>query len=298
VLCTTTNLGEVDVDVRQLLLTEFNDTTAFKVHSDDAPTVYVIGNPGSTDPLTRSLEHDLARLLAYDPITGGNVRLMQRMADPVEMSFLHMVTRDPARTPTLTYFANDDFFIFASTSPGTCAPLSACSDAQPGFNWSHGDFQQSITRTWLGLVGPHVRREGATGGVFSDHTDVRPTLLHLAGLRDDYAHDGRVLIEVLDEATPQRDTFTQLASAYKAINAPVGELGRRTLELSTRALVSDAATYATLEEQLTSITAQRNALVARMSAILESAAFDHAPINEDEARDLIQAADALIESVP
>jgi arylsulfatase A-like enzyme len=134
--------------------------------------------------------------------------------------------------------------------------------------------------------------------VFSDHTDVRPTLLHLAGLRDDYAHDGRVLVEVLDEATPQRDTFTRLASAYKAINAPVGELGRKTLELSTRALVSDDATYATLEEQLTSITAQRNALAARMSAVLESAAFDRAPINEDEARDLIQAADTLIEGVP
>jgi hypothetical protein len=55
---------------------------------------------------------------------------------------------------------------------------------------------------------------------------------------------------------------------------------------------------ATLEEQLTSITAQRNALAARMIAMLESAAFDHARINEDEARDLIQAADTLIESVP
>jgi arylsulfatase A-like enzyme len=296
--CTTTNLGEVDVDLRQLLLTEFNDSTPLAVHSDDAPTVYVFGNPGPTDPLTRSLEHGLARLLAFDPIKGGNVALMQRMADPVEMSFLHMVTRDPARTPTLTYFGNDDFFIFASSSPGTCAPLSTCSDEQPGFNWNHGDFQQSITRTWLGLVGPHVRRAGATGEVFSDHTDVRPTLLHLTGLRDDYSHDGRVLVEVLDSPTPQRETFTQLASAYKAINAPVGELGRKTLELSTRALVSDAATYATLEEQLTSLTAQRNALAARMIAILESAEFDHAHINEDEARELIQAADTLIASLP
>jgi len=126
---------------------------------------------------------------------------------------------------------------------------------------------------------------------------VRPTLLYLTGLRDDYGHDGRVLVEVLDSATPQRDTFTQLASAYKAINAPVGELGRRTLELSTSALVSDDATYATLEEQLTSITAERNTLAARMIAILESAEFDHAHINEDEARELIQAADTLIRSV-
>jgi hypothetical protein len=61
--------------------------------------------------------------------------------------------------------------------------------------------------------------------------------------------------------------------------------------------VSDDATYATLEEQLTSITAQRNALAARMIAILESAEFDHAHINEDEARELIQAADTLIRSV-
>jgi hypothetical protein len=134
--------------------------------------------------------------------------------------------------------------------------------------------------------------------VFSDHTDVRPTLLHLTGLRDDYGHDGRVLLEVLDSPTPQRETFTQLANAYKAINAPVGELGRKTLELSTRALVSDDASYATLEEKLTSITAQRNTLAARMIAILESAAFDHAHINEDEARELIQAADTLIDSAP
>jgi hypothetical protein len=163
-------------------------------------------------------------------------------------------------------------------------------------SWSHGDSQQSITRTWLGLVGPHVRQEGASGEVFSDHTDVRPTLLYLTGLRDDYGHDGRVLVEVLASATPQRDAFTQLASAYKAINAPVGELGLKTLELSTTALMSDDATYATLEEELASLTAQRNALASRMIAILESAAFDHAVIDENEARNLIQAANALLRS--
>ena len=42
----------------------------------------------------------------------------------------------------------------------------------------------------------------------------------------------------------------------------------------------------------------RKRLAARMIVMLESAAFDHAHINEDEARDLIQAADTLIESVP
>lgn len=35
-----------------------------------------------------------------------------------------------------------------------------------------------------------------------DETDVRPTLLHLVGLRDDYVHDGRVISEIL--ANPSR----------------------------------------------------------------------------------------------
>jgi hypothetical protein len=78
----------------------------------------------------------------------------------------------------------------------------------------------------------------------------------------------------------------------------VGECGRDTRDLATRALVIDAATHATLDEQLTSLTAERNTPAARMIAMLESAAFEHARINEDEARDLIQAADTLIESVP
>jgi hypothetical protein len=122
-------------------------------------------------------------------------------------------------------------------------------------------------------------------------------MLHLAGLRDDYSHDGRVLVEVLNEATPQAATFSQLAGAYKAINAPVGVLGLRTLELSTRAIKGDDATYAALEGQITNLTAQRNALAGRMIAVLESAAFDHSRIDETEAAQLIEAARSLIDSV-
>ncbi len=306
--CASTNLGEVNADLRQLLLTEFNDATPFTVHSDDAPTIYVNGNPGPTDPMTRSLERNLARLVAFDPITDSTPLLMRRMADPAEMSFLHMVTHDPARTPTLTFFGNDDFFIFATASPATCTPLASCSDEQPGFNWNHGDFQSSITHTWLGLVGPRVRRQGETGGIFSDHTDVRPTLLRLTGLKDDYAHDGRVLLEVLDEKDKQRgdalsheedrqcDTLLRLGAAYKAINAPVGELALRTLRISTRALSGDDATYDALEDRIESLTAERNAIAGHMIRMLEAAEFDHAPVDEDEAQELIAAANRLIES--
>ena len=121
--------------------------------------------------------------------------------------------------------------------------------------------------------------------------------MHLTGLRDDYAHDGRVLVEVLDDEITQRETLSRLAAAYKAINAPIGELGRRTLMLSTRALAGDDATHNALEAQIGSVTAQRNAIADRMIAILEAAAFNGAHVNEEEARDLIDAADRLIDSV-
>ena len=303
--CDTTNLGEVDVDLRQLLIAENQHdkhpytTPALSVHSDDAPTVYVKGNPGPTDPTTRSLERKLARLKAFDPVPNADVPLMQRMADPAEMAFLHMITSDPARTPTLTFFGNDDFFIFVNGLSPACNPLAlvTCSDEQPGFNWNHGDFQNSITHTWLGIVGPHVRKQGETGESFTDHTDVRPTLLQLTGLTDDYVHDGRAIVEVLDGVVPQREIVSRLAAAYKAINAPLGELGKRTLRISTRALSGDDATYTALEAEIARVTAQRNAIASSMIAILEAAAFNHAHVDEGEANDLIRAADRLIDSV-
>ncbi len=239
ILCTTTNLGEVTIDLRQLLVTEFGDGTSLSVHDDDAPTVYITGNPTQTATVTRMVEQETGKLIAFDPIQSANVPVMQRLAGTTEMSFLHMITADPARTPTYTLFGNDDFFITATsptTTPTPCTPLSACSDEQPSFNWNHGDFQEEIVHTWLALVGPGVEHQGRNGNFFTDHTDTRPTLLTLAGIKDDYAHDGRVIFEVIDpEALPtsltkNQDTLERLVNAYKAINAPVGTLGLKTLQ--------------------------------------------------------------------
>jgi hypothetical protein len=303
--CTTTNLGEVNVDVRSLLQTEFPGYVlpSFSVHNDDAPTVYIQANPGPADAVTRNLEHDMAGLSAFDPIVGANVPLMKAMGDSAEMELLHMVTKDPARTPTFVYFADPDFYVSASSSAVACASIAACSDEQPGFNWNHGDFQSDITRTWLGLVGPGVRRAGRTGEFFSDHTDVRPTVVALAGLKDDYTHDGRVLLEVLKpDALPSTlresdEQFSRVADAYKAINAPLGTLGRKSLRISTRALTSDATTVDALDGRLNALTARRNALAGRMIVMLEGAAFGNQLIDADEAEQLVEEARNLLESV-
>jgi hypothetical protein len=221
-------LGEIDADLSRLLATESGNTTKFFVHSDSAPTFYVNGNPGQFDKVTRDLETAVGALVAFNPITGKNDQLTQAIADQQEQIFLHMVTADPARTPTFIMFDDSDYFLFSSGSISPCSPLSACSSETNSFAWNHGDFQPEITKTWLGLVGPGVRKVGITEDFFSDHTDIRPTIISLAGLTDDYTHDGRVLFEVLsDKAIPvslrqHHGTFRRLVGNYKAINAPLG----------------------------------------------------------------------------
>ena len=152
-------------------------------------------------------------------------------------------------------------------------------------------------------MGPGVRRIGRTGEVFSDHTDIRPTLVSLAGLRDDYVHDGRVLSEILSRSVlPSAlrsggEAFSDLANAYKAINASLGELGRRSLRISTAALRSDATAIDALDGRLNELNARRNALAGRMIAMLEGAAFDNQPIDRSMAEQLIGQAEQLLESV-
>jgi hypothetical protein len=303
IACTYQQIGEIDANLSRLVASQANNTTAFSVHSDSAPTFYINGNPGQTDPITRQLERDIGALTAVNPITGKTDKIAQAMADHTEQRFLHMITSDPNRTPNFVVFANDDYFNFASGTD-SCDEAPACItlEGHGGFAWNHGDYQEVITKTWLGMVGPGVRHEGASDAIFSDHTDTRPTMLSLVGLKDDYAHDGRVLFEVLDDnALPsrldgQKEILTRLAHAYKDINAPVGKLGRLTFPISTAALNGDDATYTRLETRLNNLTDERNTIAQKMITLLEGAVFDNKAVNEREAALLILEADALIAS--
>jgi hypothetical protein len=218
------------------------------------------------------------------------------------MKILHMITADPARTPTFTMFAKPDYFLFAG-APNCSSP---CVTVQPGFAWNHGDVSPDINTTWLGLVGPGVRAMGVDNSTWSDHTDVRSTMMVLLGLQDDYAHDGRALFEDLyDWAVPQsirahRATLTQLAQVYKQLDAAVGQFGLATLGISTKALESNASgdsTYIQLENQLISFNGQRDALASQMIALLEGAEFNGQSINEQQAKQLISQGQALLNQV-
>jgi len=295
--CTYAQIGELSTNLAGLLATEAGITTPFTVHSDDAPTIYITGNPSRTDAVTRNFEHGLAALTALNPISGNTDTLTQFMADPVEMKLLHMVTADPARTPTVTMFANPDYFLFAG-APNCNSP---CVVESPGFAWNHGDVQKEITTTWLGMVGPGVRRQGVDRETWSDHTDIRPTILSLTGLLDDYSHDGRVLAEVMRSGSLPSGirrnplAFTLLAQAYKQLNAPVGQFGRATLATSTKALAGDDRTYNRLEDRLASLGSQRDALAAQIIQKLEAAEFSNQPLDWPTTFGLLAQANRLIE---
>jgi hypothetical protein len=289
--CTYTHTGEIDTFVDRLLLTQRQNTTPFSIHSDDAPTFYINGNPAPTDTVTRTMEHDVNALTVLNPITGNNDRLSDLLADKAEMKLLHMIPSIADRVPTFTMFGNDNYFnetSSASTGKGTdCSQPPACVFEETGFAWNHGDFQKQITRTWFGMVGPGVAKQGRFDGVFSDHTDLRPTILTLVGLKDDYVHDGRVLVENLDpNALPDslRDSlfaYTALAQSYKQINATKGPVGVNSLVAANRAIASDDATYNKFLTQIGAITTERDALAAQMIALLNGAAFANQPIRFD-----------------
>ena len=295
--CTYSQIGEINANLTGLLATEQGITTPFKVHSDSAPTIYITGNPARDASVTRAFEQGLAKLTAVNPITGNTDTVSQFLADPVEMKLLHMITADPARTPTLVMFADPNYFLFAG-APNCTSP---CVIEEPGFAWNHGDVQPDISTTWLGMVGPGVRNIGVNGFTWSDHTDIRPTMLMLLGLKDDYQHDGRVLVEELNPSVLSPSlrrsllSFELLATIYKQIDAPVGKFGLNTLATSTTALSSaDDNTYNALENNLISIGTQRDAIAGQIIQLLEGAEFNNQPINLLQALQLwVQAAELL-----
>jgi hypothetical protein len=173
----------------------------------------------------------------------------------------------------------------------------------PGFAWNHGDVQPEIVTTWLGMVGPGIEHRGVDRKTWSDHTDIRPTLMVLLGLKDDYSHDGRALTEELAgwarPSATRKGSFTQVARIYKQLDAAVGQFGLTTLSASTRAIesgnASEDGTYTVLENNLAALTNDRNALAAQMIGLLEGAEFGGKSISEKQANQLVAQGRELLD---
>ena len=309
-------IGEVDVDLTGLLKEQFpKETTAFSVHADSAPNFYVNGKPGAGAAVARQLERDMGAIVAPDPYAnndaGATVPLTHYLADQVEEAVLHMNTGDPNRLPTFTDFANPAFYI--STGPSTCPATTAsetatsdpCVVINPQYAWNHGDIAPEINTNWLGLVGPGVTARGVDAKTWADETDVRPTMMALLGLHDDYVSDGRVLVGDVSRALlpgayssgKQFGQLLELENAYKRVNADVGAFAVATLTASTLALESRShgdEVYRAIERGIARLGSERDALAARISEALYDLEFEHQAIASDAAQQWTNQANALI----
>ncbi|HYZ52769.1 MAG TPA: hypothetical protein VE733_04565 [Streptosporangiaceae bacterium] len=298
------SFGELAGNLTGLLATQKNDTTPFTLESDTAPEFYVTGQPAPDAPQVRTLERDVAGLTAANPYTGTTQDITNYLADPTEEAILHMVNADPARTPTFAMFAKPDYYL--STGPASCS--GSCVTQNTGYGWDHGDYAAEINTNWLGIAGPGVAHLGLDGtaanagpssagpdsgqvtvpgsgttGTWMDETDIRPTLLYLAGLRDDYQSDGRVVTQILTHPNQalRPAEVTALGACYKQLNSSVGEFGTATLQAATKAMESSSsgdATYRNTDRALSALEQARDHLATAIKSELSAAAYGNQPV--------------------
>jgi hypothetical protein len=111
---------------------------------------------------------------------------------------------------------------------------------------------------------------------WAEETDIRPTLLSLVGLRDDYLSDGAVLTKIL--AQRGSEDVDELAAAYRQLNSSVGAFATDTLRADTVALASSStgdATFNRIESRLARLADERDALAQRIKVTLDQANFGH-----------------------
>jgi hypothetical protein len=263
----------------------------------------------------------LPGITAHNAYTGATDTLTVRLADQTEMKALHMFTTgDPARKATFVQFADPNYFItdFPASTCETCINLA--------FAWNHGDIQPEIASTWLGFVGPGVQRQGSNA-TWTDHADVRPTMLSLLGLKDPYQSGGLVVTQILAGGNSDNGgnsnngnssngtssngtssngnsnheggnggTLERLGNVYKQLNAPFGKFGMDTLRASTHAIKSDDATYAAISGQIADLTTKRDALAAQIRAALNAVEYSDGRLSGDQARAWIDQTNELLVS--
>lgn len=304
------SFGELDGNVTGLLAQEEGNTTPFSMEADTAPEFYLTGNPGPDTSTVRTFEHAVGGLTADDPYTGNpNEKLTDYLANPVEEAILHMVNADPARTPTLAMFANPDYYLQSGSTSCTASGLNGCVYQTDGYAWDHGDYAAEINTNYVGFIGPGVRNLGLDGpaanagttssgpnsglitvaedhfpGPWVDETDIRPTIMYLTGLRDDYEHDGRVITQILSYPNHalSQPGVTALGECYKQLNSSVGKFAAYTLIASTDAIESTSpgdSTYLSIDAHLLHLDYARDHLALRIKGELEAAAFEDAPIH-------------------
>ena len=287
---TSSQDGELQTNIKGLLSTTPSAGTQYAVDAQGA-SLYAQGNPGPNDPAVRQLERDTAAMTNTNAYSGVTEHIAKYQAGQVEQRVLHMQTNDPLRTPTYSIFPVPDYFFATSGNPVSF---------NNGFAYDHGYYSPNIDITWVAMAGPgvavngvdgpgptggnesqdpnstHTVPEASTDGTWVEETDIRPTLLDLVGLHDDYQPDGHVITQALAHPSGALQATEALAKGYSQINSSVGQLATDTLIADTKALASgsssDDSAYETEQATLTQLANDRDAAAAKIKKLLSNAA--------------------------
>jgi hypothetical protein len=239
--------------------------------------------------------------------TGTTATITQHVADQAAERILHMINADPSRTPSFTLFADPTYYYqqegpFGYTCTNPTGP-PGCPAVNNGNAWNHGDDNKVIGNTWVGFVGPTIRSLGQTSSIWTDHTDVRPTMLSVLGLSPDYVPDGRLVAQVVDpSALPagvrsNLSAYDALAGIYKQLNAPFGDFAQASERISTTAVQTTSpgdSVYAAWDQQLRACGVARNAVADAIKGLIDRAVFAGASLDAAAAARLIDRSRALL----
>jgi hypothetical protein len=292
----TGQIGELQANIKGLLATTASSSTQFDIEPQGA-SIYVHGQPAANDPVVRQLERDTAAMTANDPYSGVNgENVTKYQAGALEQRVLHIQTADPLRTPTYTLFPKGDYF-FSTSGPNVSINSS--------FAYDHGYYSPNIDVMWVGMAGPGVAVHGVDGpqpaagnqsndpeatktvpeastvGTWVEETDIRPTMLYLLGLTDDYQSDGHVVTQALSTVPSALAATADLAKGYDQINSSVGQFATDTLIADSKALASGSASddsaYTSEQGTLQQLADDRDEAAAKIKQTLAGAAAGRMP---------------------
>ena len=160
-------------------------------------------------------------------MTGATDPVTEHIVDADEQSILHMTTTDPLRTPTFTDFAQPDVLLPDGylSERAHVAGLSgrqsgvrveprrrpAGGQRRPGSEWS----------------GPTVQKLGQTNAIWTDHTDIRPTMLSMLGLSSDYDMDGAAVAQLMSRGRCRRPSSDIWVATRPRWRVQAARRGRR-----------------------------------------------------------------------
>ena len=316
----TGQIGELQTNIKGLLSTTPSASTQFDIEPQGA-SIYVHGNPAANDVKVRQLERDTAAMKnPHDPYSGvNNEPIVDYQAGALEQRVLHMQTSDPLRTPTYTLFPKPDYF-FATSDIGTPPQHIGIN---PGFAYDHGYYSPNIDITWVAIAGKGAAVNGVDGpnpaqgnqpndpestntvpgaskvGTWVEETDIRPTMLFLAGLSDDYQSDGHVITQALKTTPGQLKGVEDLAAVYDQLNSSVGQFGTDTLIADTKALASgssaDDSSFTAEQHTLAQLADDRDAVATTIKQLLSDAADGGKPPKKGDVADALAQANSVLD---